>query len=102
MANATGTSDRLRHEVIMLTFADRTEHAVLENASLEEIAGRVFVVGRVPDGVVKGFDSQTTAVAWDQVDQFFLLPNMDAYWAAVRKWRTRDRRGPFFAWLRPA
>src|SRR5687767_11859858 len=72
-------------------FLCRTRHssAVLVDARFEMIAGRAFIIGTSPWGSSPTTKNKTLAVAWDQVDAFYLFDSIDEWMAASKVWESQ-------------
>ena len=71
-------------------------HALLSNARFESIGGKQFALGNVPPGVVPGFDNRELAIAWDQVEQFYVFDSLEEFFSARKTWK--KKKPAWFQW----
>lgn len=55
------------------------DHTIIQNPRFEKQAGRLFLVGAIPERVIPGFDGLPVAVAWENVEQYIVLQSVEQY-----------------------
>jgi hypothetical protein len=74
-------------KIILLYLTDRSDehNVVLQNAVMENQAGKLFVVGQFAEGTTTN-DWATgiqTAVAWDNVEQYLVFDSIEDYFSRI-------------------
>ncbi len=66
--------------------------AVITDTRFETIAGRLFAVGITPWGSSPETKDKAIAVAWNQVEQFYLFDSLEEWRAASGVWDKEKQR----------
>lgn len=82
-------------KTISIMLINETHSHDLDNPHFEYQGGRLFIVGTIPEvATVSGWNAHHVgAVAWDQVRDYTLFPNLDEYAKAVKKSETETGDG---------
>ena len=74
---------KLSGKIVVLYLVNRSlEHvAVLEDPHFENLGGRLFIVGVVPDGTSPNdwAAGVTSTVAWDRVEEYLVFDTLEQY-----------------------
>jgi hypothetical protein len=73
----------------ILLFRAGGTQAVMRDVQFENINSRLFAVGTVPRGAVPGCDQKTIAIAWDEVELFYVFDTVEDYRAARKDWKAQ-------------
>lgn len=76
---------QLDGKVVAVVYPSETDdHAVIYSPEFRMQAGRVMLVGKVPPKTIPGLDDVPVALAWDQVQQYYVFDSMEDYLQAQR------------------
>jgi hypothetical protein len=64
---------------------------LLSDCRFETIGGRLFIVGTSPRGAVPGLEGQILAVAWGDVEQFYVYNTVEEWRVASEQWKALKR-----------
>jgi hypothetical protein len=74
-------------KIVLIYLVNRTDdyNVVLQQARLENHAGKIFIVGEFAEGTTSGdwAAGVETAVSWDNVEQYLLFDSIEDYFARM-------------------